>query len=79
MSATYSLSDAAMEEIRASEAFRDLPPEIAEGLEEFLYTAFTGGNSVTLAQARARLDRYLNDALSEPGPIREVILEALGA
>jgi hypothetical protein len=79
MSATYSLSDEGIERIRASEAFRDLPSEIAEGLEELLYTAFTGGNAVTLAQARARLDRHLNEALPDPGPIRKVILEAMGA
>lgn len=79
MSATCSLSDEAMEEIRASEAFRDLPPEAAAGLEEFLYTAFSGSNEVPAAQARARLSRYLSFALPAPGPIRKVILEALGA
>lgn len=79
MSVTYSLSDEGIEKIRASEAFRDLPSEIAEGLEEFLYTAFTSGNAVTLTQARTRLDRHLSDTLSDHGPIRKVILEAMRA
>ncbi len=79
MSGTYTLGDEAMEEIRASQAFGDLPPEMGEALEEFLYTAFSGGNAVSLAQAKARLDAYLNAALPNPGPIRKVILGAMGA
>jgi hypothetical protein len=78
MSGTYTLGDEGLETIRASEAFRDLPPEMGEALEEFLYTAFSGGNTVSPAQAKARLDRHLDAALPNPGLIRKVILGAMG-
>lgn len=76
------LSDEAMEEIRASEAFRDLDPGLAAELEEFLYTAFGGVNVVSGAEAALRLDRHLaeralHDQLDDPTAIRQVILDAL--
>lgn len=76
------LSDEMMEGVRASEAFRALDPNVAAELQEFLYTAFGGANSVSGAEAVLRLDRYLaervlHDQLDDPTAIRQVILDAL--
>ena len=74
MSGKISLSDERMEEVRASEAFRDLEPGTAAALEELLYAA----DGVPEAEAASRLDRELPELLPDPGPIRRVLQDALG-
>jgi len=71
------LTDEGMERIRASEPFAGLSPDEAAELQEYLYTAFSGGNAVPARQTKARLGRYLDEALADPGPVRRVILDAL--
>jgi hypothetical protein len=71
------LTDEGMDWIRASEVFRELPPEKAGELEEFLYTAFSGEVEVSAEEAEARLDRYLEGAPEGARRVREIILETI--
>jgi hypothetical protein len=77
MGTNFSLGDEGMEAIRASESYRDLTQNEASALEEYLYTAFWGGDAVHTDLLRRRLDDYLDQAIADPAQIRRVILDAI--
>jgi hypothetical protein len=75
MSVTHRLTDEAMEQIRASEAFRELDPDRAARLEEALYEALPIATGLSSEEARSRLAAHAPETLSA-GPMLDLILEA---
>lgn len=77
MEGTHRLTDEAMEQIRASDAFRNLGSERAADVETVLYTRLAGEAEMTRSELERRLDAHLERILPDPAAIRAVILEAL--
>lgn len=71
------LTDAGMELIRASDAFRELDPQVCADLETHLYHAFPAGEAISEREAQSRISACLDGPLEQTGPIREVILGAI--